>query len=140
MLLFNHSVMSNFVTPRLTAHQASLSFTISWSLLELMSIKFVMPSDHFILDHLLLWLSTFSSLRVFSNKLAPRIRWPQYWSFCLTSVLPMNIQSWFPLGLTGLISLVSKGLSEISSTQFKSINFSTLNLLYCPGLTSVHDY
>ena len=57
------------------------------------------------------------------------------------SVLPMNIQDLFTLGLTGLISLQSKGLSRVFSTpQFKSINSSALSLLYGPALTSVHDY
>ena len=57
------------------------------------------------------------------------------------SVLPMNIQSWFPLGLTGLISLQSKGLSSLSpAPQFKSINSLVLCLLYGPTLTSVYDY
>ena len=57
------------------------------------------------------------------------------------SVLPMNIQGWFPLRLTGLISLLSKGLSSVSPTwQFESTNSSLLSLLYGPTLTSVHDY
>ena len=57
------------------------------------------------------------------------------------SVLPMNIQGWFSLGLTSLISLQSKGLSRVfSSTQFESINFLALSLLYGPTLTSIHDY
>ena len=57
------------------------------------------------------------------------------------SVLPMNIQDWFPLGLTGLISLRSKGSHESSpAPQFKSINSSVLNFLYSPTLTSTHDY
>ena len=56
------------------------------------------------------------------------------------SVLPMNIQDWFPLGLTGLISLLSKGYSRIfNNTQFKSINSSVLSFLYSPTLTSIHD-
>ena len=55
-------------------------------------------------------------------------------------VLPMNIQGWFPLGLIGLISLLSKGLSRSSSAWFKSINSSALSLLYGSTLTSVHDY
>ena len=56
------------------------------------------------------------------------------------SVFPMNIQSWFPLGWTSLISLQSKGLSRLSpAPQFKSINFSVLSLLYGPTLTSMHD-
>ena len=57
------------------------------------------------------------------------------------SVLPMNIQDWFPLGWTGWISLKSKGLSGVSSTpQFKSINSLALSFLYSPTLTSIHDY
>ena len=56
-------------------------------------------------------------------------------------ILPMNIQDWFPLGLTGLISLLSKGLQESSPVpQFKSINSSALSLLYGPTLTSINDY
>ena len=68
-----------------------------------------------------------SSIRVFSNELVLHIRWPKYWSFTSASVLPMNIQDWFLLGLTGLISLLSKGLSRVSNhswrPQFKSINY-----------------
>ena len=57
------------------------------------------------------------------------------------SVLPMNIQGWFPLRLTGLITLLSKGLSRVfSSTQFESINSLVLSLLYGPALTCLHDY
>ena len=71
-----------FVTPWTVAHQASLSFTISWSLLKLMSIESVMPSNHLILCcPLLLLPSILPSIRVFSSELALRIRWPKYWSF-----------------------------------------------------------
>ena len=57
------------------------------------------------------------------------------------SVLPMSIQDCFPLGLAGLISLLSKGVSKVySSTQFESISSSVLSLLYGPTLTSIHDY
>ena len=71
-----------FVTPWTAAHQASLSFTISWSLLKLKSIELVMPSNHLILCRPLLLLpSIFPSIRVFSNELAPCIRGPKYWSF-----------------------------------------------------------
>ena len=59
--------------------------------------------------------SIFLSIRVFSNKSALCIWWPKYWSFSLATVLPMNIQSWFPLGLTRLISLQSKELSRVFS-------------------------
>ena len=71
-----------FVSPLTAALQAFLSFTTSWSLLKLMSIESVMPSSHLILCHpLLLLLSIFPSIRVFSNESALRIRWPKYWSF-----------------------------------------------------------
>ena len=75
-----------FVTPRTAAHQASLSITNSRSLLRLVSIKSVMPSNHLILCRpLLLPPSIFVSIRVFSNEQAVRIRWPNYWSFSFSS-------------------------------------------------------
>ena len=71
-----------FATPRTVAHQASLSITNARSLLKLMSIKSVMPSNHLILCHpLSLPPSIFPSIRVFSNKSVLHIRWPKYWSF-----------------------------------------------------------
>ena len=71
-----------FATPWTEAQQTSLSFTISWSLLQLTSLESVMPSNHFILCYLLLLLpSIFPSIRVFSNESALCIRWPKYWSF-----------------------------------------------------------
>ena len=71
-----------FATPWIVAHQASLSITNSWSLLKLMSIELVMPSNHLILCHPLLLLpSIFPSIRVFSNESAICMRWPKYWSF-----------------------------------------------------------
>ena len=78
------------MTPWVTARQASLSFTISWSWLRLMSIVSVMPSNHLILCHPLLLLpSIFPSIRVFSNELALCIRWPNYWRFSF-SISPSN--------------------------------------------------
>ena len=71
-----------FATPWTAAYQASLSITNFWRLLKLMSIKLVMPFNHLILCcPLLLLPSIFPSIRVFSNELALRIRWPKYWSF-----------------------------------------------------------
>ena len=67
--------------PWTAARQASLSIINSWSLLELMSIESVMPSNHLILCHALLLPSIFPSIRVFSNESALRVRWPKYWSF-----------------------------------------------------------
>lgn len=79
-----------FVTPWTAARQASLSVTISWSLLKLMSITSVMPSNHLILCYPLLLLpSIFPSIRVFSSESALHVRWPKYWSFSF-SISPSN--------------------------------------------------
>ena len=86
-----------FSTPWTAACQASLSFIIFQSLLKLMSIKLVTPSDHLILCCPLLLLSVFPSIRVLSSELALRIRWPKYWSFKF-SINPSNEYSGlFPL-------------------------------------------
>ena len=75
-----------FVTPWTAAHQASLSFSISWSLLKLMSIELMMPSNNLILClPLLLLPSVLPSIRVFSNELALHVRWPKYWGFSISS-------------------------------------------------------
>ena len=98
-----------FATPWTAACQASLSFAISRSLLKLMSIKSVMPSNHLILCHPLLLLSSiFPTIRVFSKELALCIRCPKYWSFSF-SFSPSSDYSGFPLVLTGWISLQSVG-------------------------------
>ena len=79
-----------FVTPWTAAHQASLSITNSWSLLKLMSIELVMPFNHLILCHPLLFPpSIFPSIRVFSHESVLHIRWPKYWSFSF-SISPSN--------------------------------------------------
>ena len=78
--MFSHSVMSDSLQPH--GHQTSLSFTISWSLLKLMSIESVMPSNHHILCRPLFLLpSIFPSIRAFFNESSLCIRWPKYWSF-----------------------------------------------------------
>ena len=103
-----------FVTPGAAACQASLSITNSRSLLKLTSIKSVTPSNHLILCRPLLLLpSIFPSIRVSSNESVLHIRWPKYWSF---SISPSNEYSEFSLGLTGWISLQSKGLSRVFSS------------------------
>ena len=82
LLFLSCSVVSNSVNPRTAACQNSLSFTVAWSLLKLMSIDLVMPSSHLILCRPLLLLPPIPpSIRVFSNESALRIRWPKYWSF-----------------------------------------------------------
>ena len=79
-----------FVTPWTAAHQASLSIANSWSLLKLMSIDSVIPSNHLIICHpVLLPPSVFPSIRVFSNESVLHIRWPKYWSFSI-SISPSN--------------------------------------------------
>ena len=79
-----------FATPRTAAHQASLSITNTRSLLKLMFIESVMPSNHLILCHPLLLLpSILPSIRVFSNESVLRIRWPKYWNFSF-SISPSN--------------------------------------------------
>ena len=89
-LFSSHSVMSNSVTPWTAACQASLSFTISQSLLKLMSVESVMLSNHLILCCLLLFLpSIFPRIRVFSSESVLCIKWPKYWSFSF-SVSPSN--------------------------------------------------
>ena len=79
---FSRSVMSNSATPWTAARQASLSITNSQSMLKLMSIQSVIPSNNLILCHpILLTPSIFLSIRVFSNESVINIRWPKYWSF-----------------------------------------------------------
>ena len=112
-LLFNRSVVADSATPWPAACQASLSFTISWSLFILISIELMMPSNHLILCHHLLLPSIFPSISIFSNELSLHIRWPKYWSF---SISPSSEYSeLISLGLTGLISLQPKGLSRVFS-------------------------
>ena len=97
-----------------SACQASLSSTISWSLLKLMSIESVMPSNHLILCRPLLLLPPVSrSIRVFSNELALHIGGQSTGASASASVLPVNTQGRSPLGWTGMISLQSKGLSRV---------------------------
>ena len=89
-MLFSCQVVSNTVIPWTEPCQTFLSFTISWSLLELMSIELVMLSNHLILCHPLLFLlSIFPSFSIFSNKSALLIRRPKYWSFSF-SISPSN--------------------------------------------------
>ena len=116
MLLFGHSVVSDSSPPRglHAARQASLSSTISQSLLKLMSIESMMPSNHFILCYLLLLLpSVFPSIMVFSNESAIPIRWSKYWSFSF-NISPSNKYSelisfridWFDLLVVTLKNLL----------------------------------
>ena len=93
-----------------------------------MSTESVMPSNQLILCcPLLLLLSIFPRIRVFSSESALHIRWPKYWTSASASVHSMNIQGWFPLGFTCLVFLQSRNSQESSpAPQFKSINSSVL--------------
>ena len=123
--------------------QASLSITNSRSLLKLMPIESVMPSNHLILCHPLLLLpSIFPSISVFSKESVLCIRVPKYWSFSFSISPSKSIQDWFPLGLIGWMSLQSKGFSKrvFSNTKVQKHQFFGLSFLYSPTLTSIHDY
>ena len=121
------SRVQHFVTQWTAACQASLSIN-PWNLLKLISIESVMPSNSLILCHPFLLLpSNFLSISIFSNESVLCIRWPKYSSSA--SVLPVNIQDWFPLGLIGLISLQSKGLSTVfSNTTVQNHQFFSAQL------------
>ena len=107
---FSHSVWL-FLIPWTAACQASLSITSSWSLLKLMSIKLLMPSNHLFLCRPLLFPpSIFPSIRVLSSELALCIRCQSTRPVAVASVSSMNIQDWLALWWTGWISLQSKGL------------------------------
>ena len=126
LLFFCCKLFQLFATPWTAAHQVSLPYTISQSLLRLTSIELVMPSNR-----LILYLP-FPMSQLFSSG-GQNIK-------ASASVLPMNIQGWLPLGLTGLISSQSEGLSRVFSIpHFESISSSVLKLLYGPILTTVCD-
>ena len=114
---FSRSVMSDSLQPPWTATcQASLPITNSQSLLKLMSIKLVMPSNHLILCHSCLLLpSIFPSIRVFSNESVLHIRWPKYWSFSFSISTSNEYSRLISFRWTGLISLKSKRLSRVFS-------------------------
>ena len=132
-LLFSHQGMSDSLRPlglqHARLHCPSPSPRVCPNSCPFRS---VMPSNHLILCHPLLLLpSIFTSITVFSNESALHIRWPKYWISASASVLPMSIQGWFPLGLTGLI-LQSKGFSTVfsSTTVWKHQFFGALPSLW----------
>ena len=132
-----------FPTPWTTASQASLSITNSRSLLKLMPIEPVMPSNHLILCYPLLLLTPIPpSIRVFSNDSTLRMRWPKYWSFSF-SISPSNEHPGlisFRKDWLDLLAVQGTLKKESSPTpQFKSINFSVLSFLHSPTLTSIQS-
>ena len=105
--------------------QASLYFTISQSFLKFMPLESVMPPSRLIFYHPLLLLpSIFPSIRIFSCELALLIKWPKYWTFSFSISLSDEYSGLISLGLTALISLLSKGLSRVfSNTTVKKHQF-----------------
>ena len=130
------------MTPWTASHQASLSIINSWSLLKLMSIESVMPSNHLILCHPLLLPSVFPSIRVFSNEAVLCIRWPKYWSFSF-SLSPFDEYSglfsfrtdWFDL-LTVQGTLKSLLQHHRQKHQFFGTQLSLCSQLSHPYMTS----
>ena len=128
-----------FATPRPAACQASLSFTISQSLLKFMSIESVMPFNHLILRHCLLLPSVFPSIRVFSNESVLCIRWPKYWSFSFSmspsheylGLITFRIH-WFDLlAVQGTLkSLLQHHSSKASILQHSAMFMVQLSHLY----------
>ena len=128
-----------FATPRTAAHQASLSITNSRSLLKLMSVELVMPSNHLILCCPVLLSSIFSSFRIFSNESVLHIRWPKYWSFSF-NISPSNEYlglisfriDWFDLlAVQGILkSLLQHHSSKASILRFSAFFIVWLSHLY----------
>ena len=129
----------HFATPWTEAQQASLSITNSWSLLKLMSIESVMPTNHLILlCPLFLLPSIFPSIRVFSNESVLHIWWPNI-GISLQWTLRTDLLLY---GLVGSPCSPRDSQESSPTPQFKNINSSalSLSLLYGPALTCVHDY
>ena len=131
------------VTPWTAARQASLSFTISQSLLKLMRIESVMPISHLVLCRPLLLLpSIFPSIRVFINESALQIRWPKYWRFSF-SISPSNEHPGlisFRMDWLDLLAAQGTLKSLLQHHSSKASAFKVLSLLYGPTLTSIYDY
>ena len=139
---FSCSVISDSLPSQTVACQASQSSTNSRRLLKLMYIESVMPSNNLILFHpLLLMPSIFFSIRSFPLSQFFVSGGQSIGTSASASVLPMNIQDLFPLGVTGWIPLLSKGLSRVfSNTTAQNHNSLAFSFLYGPALTSIYDY
>ena len=130
-------------TPWTVACQAFLSFTVSLSLLKLMSIESVMSSNHLILCRPFLFLfSIFPSIRVFSDELALHIRWPKYWSLSLSISLSNEYSALIAFRMDCLALFAVQGTlkSLLQHHSSKASILPALSFLYTPTLTSIHDY
>ena len=132
-----------FATPWAAARQASLSIANSCSLLKLMSIESVMPSNDLALCHPLLLLpSVFPSIRIFSRESLLHIRLPKNWSFSL-NISPSNEHPGlvsFRMDWLDLLAVQGTLKKSSPTPQFKSINSSVLSFLFSPTLTCIHDH
>ena len=141
LLPFSRSVLSDSLRPHGLQHPRLPCPSISWSLLKLMSIESVMPSNQLILCHPFLLLpSIFPSIRVFSNELALRIRWPKYWGFSF-SISPSSDYSelisfridWFDLLGDHGKAFILHIEKEKNLCPHNSCCFSTLQIIQCCG-------
>ena len=130
-----------FETSWATVCQASLSITNSWSLLKLMSIESMIPSNHLILCHpLLLPYSIFPGMRIFSNESVLCIRWPKYWIFCFSNSSSNEYSELISFRIYWLDLAVQATLKSFPTPQFKSINSLAFSFLYIPTFTYIFDY
>ena len=142
-VLSHFSRVQLFVTPWAAARQASLSFTISQSLLKLMSTESVMPSNHLVLCcPLLLLPSIFTSIRVFFKESVLCIRWPKYWNFSFSISLFNEYSGLISFRVDWLDLLAVQGTlkSLLQYHNSKASILPVLSLLHGPNPTSVHDY
>ena len=141
LLLLSHCHVPLFAASWTVARQASLSFTLSPSLLKLMSIELVMPSNHLILCHLLLLPSVFLSIRVFSSESALHIRWPEYWSFSFRISPSKEYSGLISLRIDWFTLLAVQGtLKSLFQHHSLKINSLALSLLYGITLKSIFNY
>ena len=131
-----------FVTLWIAARQASLSISNSWSLIKLMSIESVMPSNHLILCHPLLLLPPICpSIRVFSSESTLHMRWPKYWCFSF-SISPSNEHAELISFRMDWLDLLAVQGTLKSLLQHHSSKASIFwhSAFFCPTLTSIHDH
>ena len=130
-----------FVTPWTEARQASLSFTVSWSLLKIMSIELVMPYNHLILCFPLLLLpSIFPIIRVFSNESALHIKWPNYWSFSISPYIEYLGLISFRINQFDLLAFQETLKSLPQHHNLKASILQRISFLDGTILTSIHEY
>ena len=126
LLLFSHTAMSDSLRPHGLLHARLPCFTISQSLLKLMSIELVMPSNHLILCHPLLLPSVFPRIRVFSNEAALHIRWPNYWRFSFSISSSKEYSGLISFRIDGFDLLAVQGTLKVLCLKFPNL----LILLY----------